>query len=148
MSILHHECNMYISNQSTCTIQNVGWYFSRYVVCQLLPLVFLFFRSCAMKFWMSYISYLVKQEPDRAFIKEDRVHENFVIFFWLFLQFNIPSIDSIYYLFFWLENVLNVMLFIIFFFIWGGGDVFYSLISIMICLSYLPLKWKSSYTLT
>lgn len=73
-----------------------------------------------MKFWMSYISYLVKQEPDRAFIKEDRVHENFVIFFWLFLQFNIPSIDSIYYLFFWLENVLNVMLFIILFFLGGG----------------------------
>lgn len=65
---------------------------------------------------MSYISYLVKQEPDRAFIKEDRVHKNFVIFFWLFLQFNIPSIDSIYYLFIFLawkcieRNAL-----------WGGG---------------------------
>lgn len=39
------------------------------------------------------------------------------------------------------------MLFIIIIFFFGGG-VFYSLISIMICLSYLPLKWKSSYTLT
>lgn len=141
MSILHHECNMYISNQSTCTIQNVGRYFSRYVVCYLLPLVFLFLRSCAVKFRMSHISYLVKQEPDRAFIKEDRVHENFVIFFWLFLQFNIPSIYSIYY--FFLENVLKVILFF-----FGGGGVFYSLISIMFCLSYLPLKWKSSYILT
>lgn len=108
--LLPHEWNMYISNQSTCSI---GPYFGPCVVLELLPLVCPFYDLVSWR--LKCHGFHIKRSRNQTrFSSKKNEYTKYYSFEYFY---NLIFLHYIQYIMFFLKNVLK---FIHYIFFWGG----------------------------